>query len=308
MEELTPALAHRRRVGDVLVIHLVDQPTVGADGSGGFVGHRRRSYRWRRRRRTPVTDQPTGTSSGAVDRLGVADEARRRGLEDVVGYLALRDPASVVGPDQQRWEHGEGREQGHGHVHADDQTEVAEQRQVRGRDHQHTGDRSQARHDEGSAGSCGGDVDRLPRPQPAPAFLEIAQQDQRRELRTRRHDERTTDRGDRAQLQIEGVRDERRRAHGDGDRYQRQQRADDAAQSDRQEQADEQHRQVRQQDAVGLEVLQQTYAHDRETRMGWPSRPRAVARTHGSHRRSACARRGCGRRTGRSGSARPRVC
>ena len=46
-EELLPALAHRGRVGQVLLVHLVDQPGVGADRVGGVLlgSHRCRSYR-----------------------------------------------------------------------------------------------------------------------------------------------------------------------------------------------------------------------------------------------------------------------
>ena len=32
-EEVLPALAHRRRVGQVLLVHLVDEPRVGAEGA-----------------------------------------------------------------------------------------------------------------------------------------------------------------------------------------------------------------------------------------------------------------------------------
>ncbi len=44
-EEVPPALAHRGRVGEVLLVHLVDEPGVGTEGvgavgaGGGIVGH-----------------------------------------------------------------------------------------------------------------------------------------------------------------------------------------------------------------------------------------------------------------------------
>ena len=45
-EEVAPALAHRGRVGEVLLVHLVDQPGVGPEGArrqvvagGGVIGH-----------------------------------------------------------------------------------------------------------------------------------------------------------------------------------------------------------------------------------------------------------------------------
>ena len=47
---------------------------------------------------------------------------------------------------------------------------------------------------------------------PAPAFLDEAQQDQRRELGAGGDDERTADRGHRAQLEVERVGEQRRRA------------------------------------------------------------------------------------------------
>ena len=44
-EELLPALAHRVGVGDVLLVHLVDQPLVGSERLAGLrVGHVGRSY------------------------------------------------------------------------------------------------------------------------------------------------------------------------------------------------------------------------------------------------------------------------
>ena len=57
-----------------------------------------------------------------------------------------------------------------------------------------------AGHDERAAGPRRGDVDRLPRLEPAAALLDEAQQDQRRELGARRDHERPADRGHRAQL------------------------------------------------------------------------------------------------------------
>src|SRR5690606_8668511 len=45
-EELLPAGAHRRRVGEVPLVHLFDEPGVGTEGfRGGVVVHRRRAYR-----------------------------------------------------------------------------------------------------------------------------------------------------------------------------------------------------------------------------------------------------------------------
>ena len=152
--------------------------------------------------------------------------------------------------------------------------EVAQERQRRGRDHGDAGDRGERRHDERAPSARRGLVHRLSRRRAAPSLLHEAQQDQRRELGAGGDDERASDRGHRAQLEAERVREQRRRADGDQHGDEREQRPDDAAQPDREEHEDEQNREVRQHDAVRVEVVEQPDADDREARRRRPDRPR----------------------------------
>ena len=127
--------------------------------------------------------------------------------------------------------------------------------------------------DERAAGPRRGHVDRGRGEQPAPALLDEAQQDQRRELGARRDHERSADRRHRAQLEAEHVREQRRGADRDQHRHEREQRADDAAQPDHEEHEDEEDREVGQQDPVRLEVVEQADADDREARRRGARRP-----------------------------------
>ena len=60
LEEVAPALADGVRVGEVLLVHLVDQPGVRArDLGGGVIGHEVSGYRWRQPPLQPGARSPT---------------------------------------------------------------------------------------------------------------------------------------------------------------------------------------------------------------------------------------------------------
>ena len=114
--------------------------------------------------------------------------------------------------------------------------------------------------------------------EPAPALLHEPQEDQRRELGTRRDHERTAHRGHRTQREAGEVGEQRRGTDRDEHRHERQQRPDDRPQPDREEEEHERDREVGEQDAVRLEVVEEADADDREARRrGADARPAARA-------------------------------
>ena len=103
-EEVLPALAHRRRVGEVLLVHLVDQPGVGPEGAGevvvggGVVSHGAERtgagihHSDGARGVDPIRTQPDGKGGGAWK--------RQQHSEDDDGRLVARPPPTGRAP---RW-------------------------------------------------------------------------------------------------------------------------------------------------------------------------------------------------------------
>ncbi len=173
----------------------------------------------------------------------------------------------AVRPHQDGREHHERDEQGHERVEGDDDPEIAQEREPRGRDHREPTDQCEPRGHEGTADADDAGADGLLWRTTPFTLLDVARRDQDRELGTDRDHQRSGNHGERAQLEPGRVHDDRRQPHGQQHGHEGQEHLGKAAVHEREPQRDQCQREIGHLGAVRLQRM-----HERDTHHCQPRR------------------------------------